>query len=147
MTDIHQSAKDYYAVLGVVPTAEAVVIAAAYRELAKKYHPDKWRGDRPIGEARMRELNEAYERLSNEQLRREYDRDRNKTPDFNFANDVARSTFRDAEQAQQPANPATREELMKKGAVAAVYIVVFAAIGIFAVLVAVGAAFEWATGR
>ena len=36
--------KDYYQTLGVLDDAEDIVIRAAYRALAQKYHPDKWRG-------------------------------------------------------------------------------------------------------
>ena len=58
-------AKDYYSILGVSPTAELVVIRAAYRALALRYHPDTWGGDKTYAENLMRELNEAYEVLSN----------------------------------------------------------------------------------
>jgi len=72
--------KDYYGVLGVLPTAELVVIGAAYRALAKRYHPDIWRGDPFVAESKMRELNEAYEVLSDEEKRSRYDSRRNRTP-------------------------------------------------------------------
>ena len=65
--------KDYYAVLGVLPGAELIVIHAAFRALANRYHPDKWPGDRLTAETRMRELNEAHEILSNEGKRAGYD--------------------------------------------------------------------------
>src|SRR5262245_62275901 len=65
--------KDYYAVLGVLPSAELVVIRAAYRALALRYHPDQCQGQRLDAEARMRELNEAHEILSNEDARSRYD--------------------------------------------------------------------------
>jgi curved DNA-binding protein CbpA len=65
--------KDYYAVLGVLPDAELIVIRAAFRALANRYHPDKWPGDRLTAETRMRELNEAHEILSNEGKRAGYD--------------------------------------------------------------------------
>jgi curved DNA-binding protein CbpA len=65
--------KDYYAVLGVLPSAELVVIRAAYRALALRYHPDQCQGEQFVAEVRMRELNEAYEILSNEEARSRYD--------------------------------------------------------------------------
>lgn len=67
------AAKDYYAVLGVLPNAEDVVIRAAYRALAQRYHPDRFVG--PEGEAnrRMSEISEAYRVLSDPALRSEYD--------------------------------------------------------------------------
>ena len=64
---------DYYAVLGVSPDAEDIVIAAAYRALAQRYHPDKSRGSES-SHAKMAALNEAYAVLSDQARRVEYDR-------------------------------------------------------------------------
>ncbi len=55
---------DYYAVLGVLPSADEVVIRAAYKALAQRYHPDKRNTDAPNSDQRMAELNEAYSVLS-----------------------------------------------------------------------------------
>jgi curved DNA-binding protein CbpA len=63
--------KDYYAILQVHPRAEPEVIEAAYRRLSRKYHPDV-RGQADAGQ-RMRELNEAFEILSDPARRRAYD--------------------------------------------------------------------------
>jgi curved DNA-binding protein len=63
--------KDYYDILQVTPNAEQEVIEAAYRRLARKYHPDVNRD--PATAARMRELNEAYEVLGDPRRRAEYD--------------------------------------------------------------------------
>src|SRR5450631_2216996 len=76
--------RDYYDVLGVLPSAEIIVIRAAFRALAQKYHPDKWRGNKAESEARMRELNEAYETLSNDDKRRKYDSQRKPPNDNSF---------------------------------------------------------------
>jgi curved DNA-binding protein CbpA len=65
--------KDYYAVLGVLPTAEDFVIRAAYKALAQRYHPDRVVGDRSTANARMAEINQAYEVLSDTGRRRAYD--------------------------------------------------------------------------
>ena len=65
--------KDYYAILGVPRNASQEEIKRAYRELAKKYHPDKNRGD-PEAEERFKEINEAYAVLSDPKKRAEYDR-------------------------------------------------------------------------
>ena len=66
--------KDYYAILQVHPRAEPEVIEAAYRRLSRKYHPDV-SGEADAGQ-RMRELNEAFEVLSDPARRRAYDRHR-----------------------------------------------------------------------
>lgn len=65
--------QDHYKVLGVAPTAEDAVIRAAYRALAQKYHPDRWLEDPAQANARMAEINAAYNVLSNPALRKEYD--------------------------------------------------------------------------
>ena len=67
------TAPDHYATLGVLPAAEGIVIAAAYRALAQKYHPDKLSGDPLELHRRMTEINEAYRILGDEKLRAEYD--------------------------------------------------------------------------
>lgn len=66
--------KDYYAILQVDPRAEPEVIEAAYRRLSRKYHPDV-SGQADAGQ-RMRDLNEAFEILSDPARRRAYDRHR-----------------------------------------------------------------------
>lgn len=57
------STKDYYAVLGVLPNAEDVVVRAAYRALAQRYHPDRFTGSENEANRRMSEINEAYQVL------------------------------------------------------------------------------------
>lgn len=64
--------RDYYATLGVAKTASAKDIKQAFRRLARKHHPDVNPGDRGA-EAKFKELNEAYEVLSNPDTRRKYD--------------------------------------------------------------------------
>ena len=68
-------AKDYYAVLGLLHTAELVVIKAAYKALAQRYHPDKFSGDPDVARSKMAELNEAYLILSNSQRRQALDQE------------------------------------------------------------------------
>ena len=65
--------KDYYAILGVHPTAEIAVMEAAYKALAKRYHPDVSQDNPEEAHRRMQEINEAYEVLSNTTKRKEYD--------------------------------------------------------------------------
>jgi curved DNA-binding protein CbpA len=94
--------KDYYAILGVLPSADMVVIRAAFRALAQKYHPDKWAGDPSEATRRMRELNEAYEVLSDERRRERYDSQRRQDTDDDFDfNDTMRSAFQEAESSQE----------------------------------------------
>jgi molecular chaperone DnaJ len=61
--------KDYYQILGVEKSASKEEIKRAFRKLAHKYHPDKSGGD----EAKFKEANEAYQVLSDEQKRAQYD--------------------------------------------------------------------------
>lgn len=62
-------AKDFYEILGVEKSASEEEVKKAYRKLAHKYHPDKGGGD----EAKFKELNEAYQVLSNPEKRKQYD--------------------------------------------------------------------------
>lgn len=64
--------KDYYKILGVAKSASAEEIKKAYRKLARKYHPDVNQGDKSA-EARFKEINEAYEVLSDPDKRHKYD--------------------------------------------------------------------------
>ena len=64
-------AKDYYGTLGVDKNAGADEIKKAYRTLAKKYHPDL--NKEPGAEQKFKDINEAYEILSDENKRAQYD--------------------------------------------------------------------------
>lgn len=75
---------DLYAVLGVLPDAEEVVVTAAYRALAQRYHPDKWRGDAAQAHERMTRINAAYAVLGDRVQRAAYDRTRNKSSQAEF---------------------------------------------------------------
>ena len=69
--------KNYYDVLGVSKTATQDEIKKVYRELCKKYHPDKHGGD----DTKIKEINEAYSVIGDEQKRKEYDA---QSSGFNF---------------------------------------------------------------
>jgi curved DNA-binding protein len=64
--------KDYYQILGVPRNASASEIKGAYRKLAMQYHPDRNPGDKQA-EERFKEMNEAYQVLSDQQKRARYD--------------------------------------------------------------------------
>ena len=64
--------RDYYEVLGVAKDADEAAIKKAYRQLAKKYHPDVNPGDKDA-EEKFKEVNEAYQTLSDPQKRATYD--------------------------------------------------------------------------
>ena len=65
--------RDYYEVLGVEKNASAAEIKSAFRKLAKKYHPDLNKDD-PSAAEKFKEAQEAYEVLSDEEKRSQYDR-------------------------------------------------------------------------
>lgn len=70
---IKMAKRDYYEVLGVNKNATDDELKKAYRKLAKKYHPDANLDNKAEAEAKFKEVNEAYETLSNPQKRRMYD--------------------------------------------------------------------------
>jgi len=67
--------KDYYAVLGVDKKADGATIKKKYRQLARELHPDKTKGDKKL-EDRFKEVSEAYDILSDDKKRAEYDQAR-----------------------------------------------------------------------
>lgn len=66
------SFRDYYEILGVSKSATADEIKSAFRKLARKHHPDLAK-DKKAAEEKFKEINEAYEVLSNSENRKKYD--------------------------------------------------------------------------
>ncbi len=64
--------RDYYEILGVPRSASKEDIRRAFRQLARQYHPDV--SDAPDAEERFKEINEAYQVLSDDERRAAYDR-------------------------------------------------------------------------
>ena len=66
--------EDYYSILGISKSASEDEIKKAYRKLARKYHPDLNPGNK-TSEKKFKEINQAYEVLSDPEKRKEYDRE------------------------------------------------------------------------
>ena len=64
---------DYYSLLNVSSSSSYEEIRKSYKDLIKKWHPDTFSGDTTLAELMTRQLNEAYETLSNEESRKKYD--------------------------------------------------------------------------
>jgi DnaJ-class molecular chaperone len=79
---------NYYEILGIERQATPYQIRSAYYDLVKKWHPDKYEGNKLIARRKLADINKAYETLKNEDQRRIYDKE-NPAPTFNpFANFV-----------------------------------------------------------
>ena len=84
--------RDYYEVLGVSKGASDDEIKKAYRQAAKKYHPDLHPGDKEA-ESKMKEVNEAYEVLSDKEKKARYDQFGHAGVDPNYGAGSAGSPF------------------------------------------------------
>ncbi len=87
--------KDYYRILGVLDDAEDIIIRAAYKALAQKYHPDKWKGESSEATQKMSAINEAYDILSNLEKKQRYDEEffRNHARDESYEDDDSNANF------------------------------------------------------
>ena len=73
--------KDFYRILGVIDSAEMVVIKAAYKALMMIYHPDRYEGDKEEAIKKTKEINEAYAVLIDPEKRKQYATEQSATKD------------------------------------------------------------------
>jgi hypothetical protein len=76
--------KNLYEILGVPSDAKIDLIKSVYRSLGQIYHPDRYDGDKKFAEEKMKEINLAYDVLSNIQKRKKYDDDNIIESDYAF---------------------------------------------------------------
>jgi len=101
--------KDYYKTLGVEKTATKEAIKKAYKKLAKKYHPDKTGGNKEL-EEKFKEINEAYEVLSDDKKRSNYDQFGTIDPGSFRPNNMGDFIFRNFNIHNENFNPFSRED-------------------------------------
>ncbi|MBN1374763.1 MAG: J domain-containing protein, partial [Dehalococcoidia bacterium] len=109
--------KDYYNILGIPRNAADKDIKAAYRRLARKYHPDVNPGDK-AAEARFKEINEAFEILSDTGKRKKYDQygsDFENAEAFARAQQQARQQQQSRTYSRSGGNPFTTYETSDMG--------------------------------
>ena len=95
--------KDYYKILGVAEFDSAENIKSAYRKLARTWHPDVAGNTKEVME-RFKEINEAYETLSNQNKKAEYDRARR------FYNYAKSNSVNKEETVKNTTNPDKKEK-------------------------------------
>ena len=94
--------KDYYEVLGLTAEAPAEEIRIAYRKLAKANHPDKHQGD-PAYVEKFKDIQEAYDVLSDAEKRKEYDAQLARQNSYNKKN-----TKKESKKADKSSNNASK---------------------------------------
>jgi curved DNA-binding protein CbpA len=107
--------KDYYSILGVLPSIDDVTLTAVYRALVRKYHPDVFTGSKEEAEKRTKEINGAYEVLGNSDKR--YDNARKDNGFGNYRQEGATSSPSEAtgdwEAQKKPKSNELRTQLTK----------------------------------
>lgn len=107
---------DYYRILGINSSATDDEIKTAYRKLSKKFHPDLNQGDE-FFEARFKEIQEAYEKLSNKSFREEYDNSSTKQSNTNqfstSPNDKYYSSSQTSNPFEKPVKPKSNNKLIR----------------------------------
>lgn len=93
--------KDYYGILGILPSAEFAVIKAAYKAMMTIYHPDKCQCSKEDAHKRCVEINEAHNVLSDKSKRAHYDKEREKLN--------TKFSFREEEQTHSASNTLTKD--------------------------------------
>ncbi|CAK71187.1 unnamed protein product (macronuclear) [Paramecium tetraurelia] len=89
--------KDYYAILNISKTNDQPTIKKAYYALAKKFHPDVNQGK----EDKFKEVNEAYEVLSDENTKKEYDSARTpQSQNNNYSSTYSQQQYQDSRKYQ-----------------------------------------------
>ena len=103
---------DYYDILGVSPSVEPEALKAVYRALAKKYHPDTT--THTSTSETFRDIQEAYDVLSDPKRREVYDRERSEEVETPVADDEKEGMSRYADGAQQEEGPLSEEDTNEK---------------------------------
>lgn len=116
--------KDYYSILGVSKEADEVVIRAAYKALAQKYHPDKAPSELKSDYSfRMAEINEAYAFLGVDVNRKTYDNE------FHAHQNVKQASRKENSQKNE-----SKKSDSKLGSFEGVFFMGFAILGLWALL-------------
>jgi hypothetical protein len=104
--------KDFYKILEVASTATNDEIKKSYRRLALKYHPDRNQGNK-TSEAKFKEVAEAYEVLSDEAERKEYDYDFKKASQTSSNNSSQQKAKAESAKKEEPVTPLTFLSILK----------------------------------
>src|SRR5438128_4525504 len=105
--------RDFYEVLGVKKDSSDDDIRKAYRKLARQYHPDRNPGDKQA-EARFKEVQDAYDVLSDKTKRSNYDRFGTAEPGAGFRGGPRGSTFHWGGPGAQQVDPGQAEEIIRQ---------------------------------